>query len=193
MSAADDYFDCQRPDADQLLFEAPQKVMAANAGIVLLATIVLAWYWSRPGSAWHAGAASTKLGIALFVLMMLALAGLLLYLAIVGRSILNDGNAKLVLKNGKRLAGFGGIRSVELAIDYHPSVLIVGSRYAPSLRLKTGERVPVIGMRWLRRFERTDDDTQYQDDHRDGLASQALDELGAEVAALIGVGVAKAN
>ena len=191
MSAADDYFDFERPDADQLLFEEPKTVMAANGGIVLLATLALSWYWSRPGSAWHAGAASTKLGIALFVLMMLALAGLLLYGAIVGRSILIDGKAKLVLKNGERLASFGGIRSVELAIGYHPSILIVGGSYALSLRLKSGERVPVIGMRWLRWFEQPDGDTDYQDDRRDEHASQALDELAQEVAALIGVAVSK--
>jgi hypothetical protein len=188
VSAGDDYFDFQRPDVNQLLFATPKKIMAWNGGIVTLGAIVLTLYWSRQGSAWHGGTALTKLWMTLFILSMLALAGRLFYLAIVGRTILVDGKSKVVLKNGERLVGFGGVSSVDLSVGYYPSIFLAGSSYALSLRLKSGDSLPVIGLIWRRWYEFSDSD-QEQLNNED--AANSLDEIAGEIATLVGVKVSK--
>ena len=112
-----------------------------------------------------------------------------------GRSFLVDGKAKVVLKNGERLVGFGGIRSVHLAIGYNPSISPIGSCYALLLRLKSGDDVPIIGIGWRRWTDwvsssRTDDvEDSLRQDREEEEGARALEELAREVAALIGVTV----
>jgi len=186
MTGEDEYFYLERTDSGQLLFSTPKKTAAMTGGVLVLFLIVGTWYFFlRPGSALHG---ASRLGLAAFGLLLLVLAAWNFYMAVVGRSILIDGKTKLVAKNGERLTGFGGVQSVELDVGYHPSINFAGTTYALSLRLKSGERVTLDGLRWRTWRDLADSDTYESNDEH---AAERLDEIADEIAALMGVRVMK--
>jgi hypothetical protein len=190
MAAEEAYLWVERPEPGQLLFETSKKTAAWLAGIVVLAAIVALWLYWYPGSPLHGIKGIAKLGFFLFVLVLLAVAGRNLYLAIVGRSYLIDGTAKLVSKNGERVAGFGGIRSVEVKLGFHPAVFPAGRSYALCLKLKSGESLPLAGLRWMNWVESfSADDLETNNDE----AADDLEAIAQEAAELIGVQVVKSG
>jgi hypothetical protein len=192
MAAGNEYYEwVERPEPGQLLFATSKKTAAWLCGILVLSVVVLLWLYWRPGLPLHGIKGVAKLGFAFFLLLLLALAGANLYLALVGRSFLVDGTAKLVSKNGKRVAGFGGIRLVEVKLGYHPAIFPAGRSYALCLRLKSGESLALAGLRWMswaEFFSSAEDQELNNED-----AANSLEAIAQEVAELIGVRVAKSG
>ena len=194
MTDINQHFYLERPDSDQFLFSVPKKTVVIMGGVLVTAAIFfLVWGYSGPASVMRSAKGFEKLALVLAILLLLLGAGWNFYLAIVGRSFFIDGKTKMVSKNGERLTGFGGVRSVDLACGYHPSIDFMGRTYALSLRMKSGESVPIVGTTWrswaeiLMNFREHDGNSDWNNEE----AAADLDELADEIAALMVVPVSK--